>query len=73
MSRHQYLTVLFEVDIQHESAQAVADAIRLLRGVQAVEVGKPVDLEDHLARERVRTELGQQLLDVVYPPRKEPR
>lgn len=66
--RFHTLTVVLEHDIREDDAQALISAIGQLRGVLSV-TGVVADLDSHMARERVRHELSQKLLDVVYPER----
>lgn len=60
--------VTLEKDIRDDDAEAQLNAIRCIRGVRSVQ---PVvaDTTLHIAEERARYELGQKLLDVVYPNR----
>jgi hypothetical protein len=66
--RFHTLTVVLEQDIREDDAQALISAIGQLRGVLSV-TGVVSDVGSHMARERARHELGQKLLDVVYPER----
>lgn len=67
--RFKGVTVAFDRDIREDDAQPIIEAIRQLRGVLSV---KPIvaGFEDSIAEERVRRELGQQLLDIIYPERR---
>lgn len=58
--------VVFDQDIREDDAEAILNAIRMVRHVQSVE---PIvaNIEDHFARDRVRRELGQKILDILYP------
>lgn len=60
------LTVVLETDIREDDAEALIAAIRQLRGVLSV-TGTVADIGDHIAQERVRRELGEKLLRVLYP------
>lgn len=60
--------VTFTRDIRDDDAEAVLSAIRMIKGVLSVD-GSVADLGDHMARERVRDDLGRQLLAVLYPER----
>lgn len=62
------LTVVLDGDIREDDAQALMSAIRQLRGVLSVS-GHVSNLDSHIAKERARHELGQKLLDVLYPAR----
>lgn len=69
-TRHKGYVVALKSNIREDDAQALIEAIGLLRGVLSV---TPVeaDISDSISEQRVRHELGQALLDVVYPERKE--
>lgn len=60
--RVRTLTVFLEQDMRDDDAQGIVGAIQRIRGVRAVELGKPVTMEQHLAREVVRREL----IDEIY-------
>lgn len=64
--RINYLTVALDHDIRDDDIQPLIQAIKLLRGVLTVE-SNVADPSDWLAEERARREIGQKLLDVVYP------
>lgn len=60
------VSVTFTDDIREDDAKAIVAAIRQLRGV--CDVGPILaDYSDAMARQRVRRELGQQLMGVIYP------
>lgn len=67
--RFNGFTVVLERDIREDDAKPIIAAIRQLRGVLDV-VPLVADSESYLAEQRARHELGQKLLDVVYPDRK---
>lgn len=67
--RFHSLTVVLEKDMREDDAEVLITAIRLLRGVLSVE-GNISDGMVHVAHDRARFELGQKLLDVLYPERK---
>lgn len=68
--RYFALTVVLEKDMREDDAQGLIDAIMRLRGVLRV---KPhvADVENYAAEERVRRELGQKLMEIVYPKLKD--
>jgi hypothetical protein len=57
-------TVALTTDIREDDAQAIADAIRQLRGVLDV---APIlaDSSDWINRQRIRAELSQKLFDIL--------
>ncbi len=58
--------VTFEKDIRDDDAEPILNAIRQIRGVLSVEA-EVSNFNDHIARERVRRELGCKLMAVLYP------
>lgn len=67
-TRLKGVLVTFEEDIREDDAAARVAAIRQIRGVLSVD-SVPADIDDHMARTRVRHEMGQKMLDVIYPER----
>jgi hypothetical protein len=65
-TRLKGLLVTFEPDVREDDAECIINAIRLLKRVIAV---KPIpnDIEQSIAVDRVRHELGQKLWKVIYP------
>lgn len=64
--RYNALTIVLDRDIRDDDAQHIINAIEMLRGVISV-TPNVVDISDHVAEQRVRRELGQKLLDILYP------
>ena len=66
--RYHALTVTLERETRDDDAEHLINAIKQMRGVLDVrgEVSTP---EVHVAEERARHKLGQQILAVVYPER----
>lgn len=60
-----YIVVL-EDNIRSDDAEATTKAIAQLRGVVSV-IPVVSNIEIHIAEERVRRELGDKLLQVVFP------
>ena len=58
--------VVLKQDIREEDAETIAQAIGLLRGVLTVEPHL-ADPNTAIAEARVRHELGQEILGVIYP------
>jgi len=63
--KFQGCTVQFTDDLRKEEAEVIIAAIRQLRGVAAVSLGKPVSLTDWAARAGVRQELTAKLWKVL--------
>jgi hypothetical protein len=65
--RYHSLTVVLENDLRSEDdAKAIMDAIRVIRGVASV-TGVVANFESHMAQERVRLEIGKQLIGICFP------
>lgn len=64
--RIKALTVVLASNTREDDAEGVIKAIRLMRGVVSV-TGEVEDLDTHVATMRVRTELNEKLLKVLYP------
>lgn len=67
------LIVVLARDLPDDAAQAksLIEAIKQLRGVLSVEPhAADPDLNERIAELRVRNELYEKLLDVIYPPKK---
>jgi hypothetical protein len=60
--------VQFSESIREDDAQAVLDAIKMIKGVQSVAASVDSS-DDWINRERIRHELGQRILDVIFPER----
>jgi len=60
--------VTFKEDIREDDAEAILNAIQMVKGVLTV---KPLisNYDQHIAEDRVRHEIYQKLFDVVYPDR----
>ena len=63
------VVVTFETDLRTDDAEAIIEAIKMLRGVEAV-APSVADISDHMNRMRVRQELGRALWKVLYPEEK---
>lgn len=62
--RIQALTVVLDCDIRTDDVQRVVEAIEMVRGVASVSEQHVANLEDYMARERVRQQLGKTIFDV---------
>ena len=65
-NRYSTLTVALEQDIREDDAQSLIHAIKMLRGVADV-AGNVSDASQWLAETRVRRDLGEKVLAVVFP------
>lgn len=70
--RYHTLTVVLKDDMRDDDAKSLIDAVLMLKGVLSV-TGVVSDFTAHMAEERARHELGQQLLEICYPRLKEKR
>jgi hypothetical protein len=64
--RYTYLTVALDREIRDDDAQPLIDAIKMLKGVMAVEP-HIADINMWVAEERARQHLREQLLAILYP------
>ena len=64
--RYKGVLVTFVNGVHEEHAEAVANAIKLIQGVIKVETVKS-NFDDVIVQNQVRHELGQKLLDIIYP------
>ena len=60
------LTVVLDHDVREDDVQSLTKAIHMMRGVLSVR-GEVSDMTSHMAEERARHDLGQKLLQIVYP------
>ena len=60
------ITVVLEKDIRSDDAEWVINAIKMIRGVLSV-TPSVSSIETHMAEERARHALGQQLIAIIYP------
>jgi hypothetical protein len=58
------LVVTLEHDIREDDAESIMQAIRHLRGVEAVEPRK-VDIDDQMNRTRIKHEIRRKLFSVL--------
>lgn len=70
-TRVKGFVVALEQDIREDAAERIVDAIKMIRGVLSVEASV-ADHTDWMARERARRELGDKLMEVVFPKKDTP-
>lgn len=58
------LVVALETDIREDDVQVLVNAIKMLRGVLAVET-KVADMDDWVNRSRIQSELRAKLFEVL--------
>jgi hypothetical protein len=63
--RVRTLTVVLDRDMRDDDVQHVVEAVQMIRFVGSVELGEPVGVEDHIAREAVRHDLQMGLLNHI--------
>ena len=63
--RVQTLTVALEDDIRVDDVEYIVNAIRMIKYVKHVELGKPVNMDDWSARIRVGSKWQDELLDLM--------
>jgi len=64
--RYHALTVVLDRDIREDDAEPILAAIQMIKGVQSV-TPHVADLGEHVARERIRIEIGQKIWNILYP------
>jgi len=64
--RVQALTVVLDKDIREDDVEAIVKTIEMVRGVATVSADHIANPEDWMARERVRRELSQTMLEVFW-------
>lgn len=65
--RIKALTVVLEEDYRDDDVENIITAILMVRGVLDVTDRYIDSIEDHIAYSRVRRELGEKLIRVLYP------
>lgn len=65
--RVRMMTVVLEDDMRDDDADMIADAIRQLRGVSAVQLGEPITCADTIARNIAKRQLVAELRGVLDP------
>lgn len=60
------ITVTLEKDMRVDDAEALLNAIAMMKGVIKVN-GNVADIESHVAQERARHELGQKVIKAIWP------
>jgi hypothetical protein len=64
--QYKGILVTFDGSLSEKHAKAVATALELFQGVIKVELIKS-NFDDAIIQNQVRHELGQKLLDIIYP------
>lgn len=64
--RYHSLTVVLEEDVRSDDAEAIIEAIKMIRGVLDV-TPHIADTASWMAQTRVRRELGEKLMSILYP------
>ena len=67
--RYNALTVVLDHDIRSDDAESIINAIEMIRCVLSVKP-KVSNIDDHIAYDRVRSELGKELWEILYPKNK---
>jgi hypothetical protein len=60
------ITVVLEDGVRSEEAEALCQAIRCMRRVIAV-TPNAADWEHHAAKEQAKREMGEKIIQVIYP------
>jgi hypothetical protein len=67
--RYYALTVTLTEPIRDDDAEAIINAIRMIKGVNNV-VPLVAEADLHWAAERAKRELGEKILELIYPKTK---
>lgn len=65
--RFNAITVVLEKDIRDDDAEFILNAIRMIKGVLSVKGNVNDGVSEYVAKERVRREFRDKLLDIIYP------
>lgn len=60
------ITVVLDEDIRVDDAECILNAIRMVKHVLSVE-GNVADFESHMAEERARAKVHEQVFNAIYP------
>lgn len=63
-------TVTLDEDIRVDDVEFIVNAIKAIKHVRSV-VPRVANVEQYLAQERARQDLGQKILKIIYPDPKE--
>lgn len=63
--KHHYITITLEDDLHEDYVKAMCEHLKFMRGVQKAEPGRPVDLADHFARERIFYKVKERLFKAL--------
>lgn len=63
------ITVVLKKDTRDDDCEQIVSAIRMVKGVSSV-TANVANIQDHLAIERVRTDIGKKLWKILYPDMK---
>jgi hypothetical protein len=63
------VVVTFDRDIREDDAQEIINAIKMIRGVLAVDQSV-ADYDDHMNRARIEREYKQKVWDAIFEPKK---
>lgn len=64
--RIRSLTIILEEDMRVDDAEAVIQAVRMVKGVSRVEEGPVLDMRDYLAREAAARVIFDKLHDALH-------
>lgn len=66
--RAHSMTVVLDRDMRDDDVESLRTAIRQFRNVIDVSLNV-ADVSDHVAQMRARSELGEKILGIIYPPK----
>lgn len=67
--RVQSIHVTLDKERRTDDVEVIVNAIRMIKGVASVELGEPINLEDHLARTNVFHEFSMVVMRLLHEAR----
>jgi hypothetical protein len=61
----RYLTVVLDDDVRVDDVESLQAAVKMMKGVLTVELGRPTNTTDYIARMNARQELVSKLLEII--------
>lgn len=61
------LTVVLDREYRTDDVQMIVDAVKMVKGVQTVELGPVADMNHYMAKEQVVWAIRKKLLEVLDP------
>lgn len=62
--RIRTLTVVLDSDCRDDEIHSLVSAIDMIKGVQKVKIGDPIDLRDYSARQAIKLEIREKIYQI---------